>query len=106
MPQGEVIGHSILNNGKVFSGIKYSNLIFVAVISMVVVLIYVWSHIQMRELEYQVAEEMNVREQLLEEQKKLKLECATLKSPQRIEAIARNKLQMSYPEREQVVLLK
>ena len=106
MPQEEVIGYGIRSKERVFARIKYSNLIFVAVISMVVVLIYVWSHIQMRELEYQVAEEMNVREQLLEEQKKLKLECATLKSPQRIEAIARDKLQMSYPEREQVVLLK
>jgi len=106
MPREEVIGYGIRSNEKAFARIKYSNLIFVAVISMVVILIYVWSHIQMRELEYQVAEEMNVREQLLEEQKKLKLECATLKSPQRIEAIARDKLQMSYPEREQVVLLK
>ena len=106
MPRGEVIGYGIRNNEKTFTRVKYSNLIFVAVIFMVVVLIYVWSHIQMRKLEYQVAEEMNIREQLLEEQKKLKLECATLKSPQRIEAIARNKLQMSYPEREQVVLLK
>jgi cell division protein FtsL len=106
MPREEVIGYGIRNNEKAFTRIKHSNLIFFAVISMVVILIYVWSHIQMRELEYRVAEEMNVREQLLEEQRKLKLECATLKSPQRIEAIARNKLQMSYPEREQVVLLK
>ncbi|OIP90403.1 MAG: cell division protein FtsL [Syntrophaceae bacterium CG2_30_49_12] len=106
MPREEVIGYGIRGNERMFARIKYSNLIFVAVISMVVILIYVWSHIQMRELEYRVAEEMNVREQLLEEQRKLKLECATLQSPQRIEAIARNKLQMSYPEREQIVLLK
>jgi cell division protein FtsL len=42
----------------------------------------------------------------LEEQKKLKMEYAMLKSPQRIESIARNKLQMSYPDNEQVIVLK
>ena len=106
MPQAEVIGQGIRNNERVFTRVKYSPFILVAVIFMFVALIYVWSHIQMTKLEYQVAEEMSVREQLLEEQRKLKVEYATLKSPQRIEAIGRNRLQMSYPKREQVVLLK
>jgi len=35
----------------------------------------------------------------------LNVEIATLKSPQRIEALAKNKLQMSYPAREQVIVL-
>jgi len=37
--------------------------------------------------------------------KKLKLEYAMLKSPQRIENIARNKLEMSYPDNGQVIVL-
>ncbi|MEK6654410.1 MAG: cell division protein FtsL [Thermodesulfobacteriota bacterium] len=49
---------------------------------------------------------MSSREQLTEEQAKLKIELATLKSPQRIETIAQEKLQMTYPGREQVILLK
>ena len=73
---------------------------------MAVALIYVWSHIHMTELEYQVAREMSSRERLTEEQAKLKVELATLKSPQRIETIAQEKLQMTYPGREQVILLK
>jgi cell division protein FtsL len=73
---------------------------------MAVALLYVWSHIHMTELEYQVARELSSREQITEEQTKLKIELATLKSPQRIETIAREKLQMTYPEREQVIMLK
>ena len=69
-------------------------------------LLYVWPHIRMTELEYQVAEEMSVRRQLLEEREKLKIEYATLKAPQRIEVIAREKLQMTYPVRNQVVNIK
>jgi cell division protein FtsL len=57
-------------------------------------------------LEYNVAAEMSAKEQMLEEQKKLKLEYAMLKSPQRIENIARTKLQMSYPESDQIIVLK
>ena len=91
---------------KASSGINPSALIFVAVVLMVVALFYVWPHVNMTKLEYQVAEEIGNRERLLEEQKKLRVEVATLKAPQRIEVIARNKLQMSYPERDQVILIK
>lgn len=87
-------------------GIKYSTFIIFAVVFMFVALIYVGSHIRMTELEYNIAAELSVREQKLEEQKKLKLEYAMLKSPQRIEGIVRNKLQMSYPDSSQVIVLK
>jgi len=73
---------------------------------MAVALLYVWSHIHMTELEYQIARELSSREQITEEQTKLKVELATLKSPRRIETIAREKLQMTYPERKQVIVLK
>jgi cell division protein FtsL len=106
MLREEFFGHAVRNSEKAPIRLKYSTLIFIAVVFMLVILIYVWSHVQMTELEYQVAAEMKEREQLLEEQKKLKLEYATLRSPQRIEAIAKDKLHMSYPVREQIVLLK
>ena len=60
----------------------------------------------MTELEYNIAAELNTKEQKLEEQKKLKLEYAMLKSPQRIENKMRNKLQMSYPDNDQVIVFK
>ena len=86
--------------------IGYSTWIFIASILMAVALPYVWSHIHMTELEYQIARELSSAEQIKEEQTKLKVELATLKSPQRIETIAREKLQMTYPERAQVIMLK
>jgi cell division protein FtsL len=59
----------------------------------------------MTELEYMVAAEMSIKEKLVEEQTKLKVEIATLKSPQRIEAVAKEQLQMTYPTRDQVIIL-
>jgi len=87
-------------------GIKYPTFIVFALVLMFVALVYVGSHIRMTELEYNIAAELNAQEQQLEEQKKLKLEYAMLKSPQRIEGIVRSKLQMSYPDNEQVIVLK
>ena len=86
--------------------LKYSVFLFVAFVLMLVAITYVWSHIQMTRLEYHIAEEMTGKELLLEEQRKLKLEYATLKSPQRIEAIAKNSLNLSYPDRDQVIMIK
>jgi cell division protein FtsL len=87
-------------------GTRFSTFIIFAVVFMSVALIYVGLHIRMTELEYNIASEMNIREQKLEEQKKLKLEYAMLKSPQRIENTAKNKLQMSYPDNNQIIVLK
>ena len=87
-------------------GIKYPTFIIFAIVLMCVALIYIGSHIRMTELEYNIATELSLKEQKLEEQKKLKLEYAMLKSPQRIESIMINKMQMSYPENNQVIVLK
>jgi len=87
------------------SGLRYSPFIFVTLVLMAVALVYVWSHIRMTELEYKVAEEMTIKEKLIEEQNKLKVEIATLKSPQRLEAMAKEKLQMTYPTRDQFIIL-
>jgi cell division protein FtsL len=73
---------------------------------MFVAVIYVGSHIRMTKTEYDIAAALNTKENLLEEQKRLKLELAMLKAPQRIENIARTKLQMNYPDAAQVILLK
>ncbi|MFO7570463.1 MAG: cell division protein FtsL [Smithellaceae bacterium] len=87
-------------------GSKYSSFIVVAVLLMLVALIYVGSHIRMTQLEYEIAAALHMKERMLEDQKKLKLEFATLKAPQRIEAIAMKKLQMVYPDQGQVIVLK
>ena len=51
----------------------------------------------MTTLEDSLAKEILTKERLLEEQKRLKVELAALRSPQRIETIAKERLQMCYP---------
>ena len=106
MQAAEVLKQTVRQQDQAAGEIRYSTWIFIATVLMAVALIYVWSHIHMTELEYQIAQELSSREWLAEERTKLKVELATLRSPQRIETIAREKLQMTYPEREQVIVLK
>jgi len=102
----EVLKQRIPSQEDASRRVGYSTWIFIASILMAVALLYVWSHIHMTELEYQIARELSSAEQIKEERTKLKVELATLKSPQRIETIAREKLQMTYPERAQVIMLR
>ena len=105
MQSEEVIHSNVCSEEEVPSGLRYSPFIFVTLVLMAVALVYVWSHIRMTELEYMVAAEMSIKEKLIEEQTKLKVDIATLKSPQRIEAITKEKLQMTYPTRDQFIIL-
>ena len=86
--------------------VKYFTFILVTLVLMAVALTYVWSHTRMTDLEYRVAREISTRERLLDEQRKLKVEQATWKSPKHIEAFAKEKLRMSYPEGDQIIILK
>jgi cell division protein FtsL len=99
-------GRLVRESGSASFGVKYPTFIVVSLVLMFVALIYVGSHIRMTKMEYDIAAALNTKENLLEEQKRLKLELAMLKSPQRIEDIDRNKLQMRYPAAEQVINLK
>jgi len=105
MQSEEVMQGNVCTEEERSSGLRYSPFIFVTLVLMAVALVYVWSHIRMTELEYKVAEEMIIKEKLIEEQNKLKVEIATLKSPQRLEAMAKEKLQMTYPTRDQFIIL-
>lgn len=86
---------------KPFVESQYFTPVFVALVFIAVVLCLIWGHANitghMTGLEYQVAEEMGIRQNILEDREKLKIEYASLKSPQRIESIATNRLQMHYP---------
>lgn len=81
----------------------YSYLVVSFFVLMAVALVYVWSHVEMTKLEYKYAAEIGTKERLLREQSEIKAELAMLKSPRRIETVARGSLGLIYPERDQIV---
>jgi len=66
---------------------------------------YGWQHYRWIQYGYRIEEAQKKKEQLVEASKQLRLERATLRSPQRIDAIARRDLGMVVPSPGQLVTL-
>ena len=64
-------------------------------------LFFTWCRVQYFRVGYEISEEMNRKEKLLELQSKLKIEFAHLKSPERIARIASEKLGLVMPKADQ-----
>ncbi len=69
-------------------------------------LFYVWSRVLVINLGYDLSEAMEVHRKLVQENKKLHIEVALLKSLARIERIAREELDMEKPLPGQIILMK
>lgn len=80
-------------------------LMFLVAFMAVLSIFYIWSRIQIVEYGYSINDLTLKQEKLIEENKKLKVEVATLKSPERIEKIAQEKLGMQTPTTGQMVEL-
>lgn len=64
---------------------------------------HVWSRFKLVDLNLQMSEISLQLNEAVQEQKRLKLESASLKAPARIEAIAKNELGMALPTEQQVI---
>ena len=71
---------------------------FMAILS----LFYIWSRVQIVQVGYEINSLSHRQQVLMEENKKLIVEVSTLKSPQRLETIARETLGMQAPKPEQI----
>ena len=72
----------------------------------VVSVFHVWSRFKLVDLNLQISEASSLLKEAEQEQKRLNLEVASLRTPARIEAIAKNELGMALPTEHQVVLVK
>jgi len=66
---------------------------------------YVWCRVQTVKLGYRISAELQRHAVLLDYNKKLQLELASLRQPERVEAIARQQLGLSPPQENQVLVL-
>lgn len=70
------------------------------------ILIYVWLEFQTTNLSYDIAKAQKQKQELLEINKKLRIQLANLKAPERIEGVALTRLGLRPPEKGQIELLK
>lgn len=69
----------------------------------VVSVFHVWSRFKLVDLNLQLSETSRQLKESEQEQKRLKLEAAHLRSPARIEAIAKSDLGMALPTKQQII---
>jgi cell division protein FtsL len=88
---------------------RRSNLLLFTILLFFVIggsLVYVWSRIQVIQAGYEISDAMKAGRTGVEENKRLRVEVATLKSYTRIEKIAAGELGMSKPRPEQVIIIR
>jgi len=72
---------------------------------MAVSLVHVWVRLQVVRMGYVLSTASKLQGQLEQEGRELKVELATLTSPDRLEAMARKRLGLQQPEKGQVIVL-
>jgi cell division protein FtsL len=70
------------------------------------VLVFIWLHVQTLNLSYDIARAQKQKGELMEINKKLRIQLANMKSPERIEGIALTQLGLKPPEKGQIEILK
>lgn len=84
----------------------FPHLMIVMVLLTLVSIFHVWSRVQLVELNLRLTEVGNLLKNEQQEQNRLKLEVASLKTPVRIESLAKGELGMALPTEQQVVIVK
>ena len=85
---------------------KSFKMITMGVILMLSCFMFVWTRICVLDTGYKISEAIKIQGKYLQENRKLKIERASLAAPSRIEKVAKNKLGMINPKNNQVVILK
>ena len=99
-PIGRTRVYEKKGNGLV-SGALFSLIILIAAS-----LFYTWSRVEVVKIGYEIFKANSEMRRLDQENKELILEIATLKSPKRIERIAREELKLLPPKDDQIIILR
>jgi cell division protein FtsL len=76
-----------------------------AVVLMALVWLHVWLRLQVVHLGYVLSTTSKLQGRLEQENRELKIELATMTSPERLESLARRRLNLGQPEKGQVIVL-
>ncbi|MCP4714701.1 MAG: cell division protein FtsL [Deltaproteobacteria bacterium] len=80
-------------------------IISMGIITMSCFFLFLWVRLYVLEIGYQMSSALETREHLLQDNRQLRIERASLSAPSRIEDIARNKLGMIIPDNRHIVVL-
>jgi cell division protein FtsL len=84
----------------------FKYLMICMVVFTLVSVFHVWSRFKLVDLNLEISEISRQLSEADQEQKRLKLETASLRAPARVEAIAKNELSMALPTDQQIIHVK
>ena len=84
----------------------FPHLITVMILLTLVSIFHVWSRVNLVELNLQLTDLGNQLKNQQQEQNRLKLEVASMRTPVRIETVAKGELGMALPTEQQVIIVK
>ncbi len=93
-------------NGIVLHRPRLFPILTFVILLMCLALVFVWSRIEVVNLEYEISTKQEQVRALQQEGNRLQLEAATLSNPVRIEKMARTRLGLRIPSPEQVVTVR
>ena len=79
--------------------------VFLGTALIAAVLVHVWLRLQVVRMGYVLSTTSKLQARLEQENRELKIELATLMSPDRLEALARRRLGLAPPEKGQIIVL-
>ncbi len=90
--------------------LKDPNLIFPILVFLLAIIVtllfFLWSRLETVKLGYEISKENKKTVELLKENKSLRLQVVNLKSPERIERLARERIGLVYPREKQIVVIR
>ncbi|WP_243370070.1 cell division protein FtsL [Geotalea sp. SG265] len=86
--------------------LSFPYMVAVMVMVTVVSVFHVWSRVKVIDLNLDIAATRRTFQEMQQENKRLKVEIASLKTPARIEALAKGELGMAMPTDQQVIVIK
>lgn len=92
--------------GDSWNNVPFAYLTGVMVLLTIVSVFHVWSRVEVIDLNLKISESARLFREEQQENKRLKVEVASLKAPARIEALAKGELGMALPTDQQVIVVR
>jgi len=101
----DVLGQQIVKERTIAWKQEFKHYVLIVAALVFLSLLFVWSRIEVVKLGYEISYANKVYQNFNKENQRLKVEVASLKSPSRIEEIAKNKLGLIHPTNEQIIII-
>ena len=84
---------------------EFKNYLLIVAAMVFCTLLFVWSRLEVVQMGYELSQTNQVYENLVKESQCLRVELASLKSPSRIDKIAKDRLGLINPKQEKIILI-